>query len=237
VVKEVSSKWASAQTIGGPYLTIPYLERTMNAEGKPVEIKKWATFLPEQLKVSGTLIPEKRYRSIFTIMVYEGDLQMQGNFAPLNLATLNLDKKDLLLDEAYLCLGLSDFRGIKNALHIKWNDTTYDFNAGLPEKTLEKGLSVPLAIVADDLDKPHSWSMQIKLKGSEQLHFIPMGKTTEVSLTSAWSDPSFNGNFLPEPYQVNETGFTASWKILHLNRSYPQEWKDKSFDLGVLLLV
>jgi inner membrane protein len=74
--------------------------------------------------------------------------------------------------------------------------------------------------------------MQIKLKGSEQLHFIPMGKTTEVSLTSAWSDPSFNGNFLPEPYQVNETGFTASWKILHLNRSYPQEWKDKSFDLG-----
>jgi inner membrane protein len=97
VIKEVSSKWASAQTIGGPYLAIPYWEKSTNAEGKLIEIKKWATFLPEQLRISGVLTPEARHRSIFTIMVYQGNLRIQGSFAPLNFSSLNLYKKDLLL--------------------------------------------------------------------------------------------------------------------------------------------
>ena len=241
VVKEVSSKWASAQNIGGPFLTIPYVEKITTDDGKPAEVKKWATFLPDQLRISGVILPEARHRSIFTVMVYQSDLQLLGSFAPLALGNLNLDKKSLLLNEAYLCVGLSDFRGIDNVLQIKWNDSLYEFNAGLPNKTLEQGLSVPISLSADDLEKSHSWSMNIKLKGSEQLHFMPMGKTTEVKLTSTWSSPSFDGNFLPEPYVVNDSGFTASWNILHLNRAYPQEWKDRTFQLdessfGVSLL-
>ncbi len=241
VITEVSSKWASAQTIGGPFIVIAYKEKVTTAEGKIAEVKKWATFLPDRLKLSGALTPEARHRSIFTVMVYQSDIHVQGTFAPLALGNLNLDKNDLLLNEAYLCMGLSDFRGIENTLQIKWNDTSYEFNAGLPDKTLEQGLSVPITLSLEDLEKPHAYSMQLKLKGSEQLHFLPLGKTTEVDIKSTWSNPSFDGNFLPEPYLVNDSGFTASWKILHLNRSYPQEWKDRIFELenssfGVSLL-
>ncbi len=241
VVNEVSSKWASSQTIGGPYITIPYREKITNDDGKVVELKKWATFLPDQLKVSGVLTPEARHRSIFTVMVYQSDIQLQGGFTPFALDKINLTRDDLILEEAHLCLGLTDFRGIENALQIKWNDQTYSFNAGLPDKTLESGLSVPLKLTAEDLDKSHVYSMQIKLRGSEQLHFIPLGKTTEVQMTSGWNSPSFDGNFLPEPYEVKDNGFTANWKVLHLNRAYPQEWKDRNFELddssfGVSLL-
>ena len=232
VIKEVSSKWASAQTIGGPFIAIPYKEIMTTSEGKQVEMKKWATFLPDQLKVSGNLKPEARYRSIFTIMVYQGDIKIQGFFAPIVLSNINLSKDDLILEEAQLCIGISDFRGIENALQIHWNDTTYDFNAGLPDiKSIEQGLSVPVKLSRTDLDKPHRYSMQINLKGSEQLHFIPLGKTTEVNLISSWNNPAFDGNFLPDSRTVNDSGFTASWKVLHLNRPYPQEWKDRTFDL------
>jgi inner membrane protein len=241
VIKEVSSKWASAQTIGGPYITIPYREKVTTGEGKVMEVKKWATFLPDQLKVTAILTPEARHRSIFTVMVYQGNIDLQGSFAPFALNNINLNREDLILDEAHICIGLSDFRGIENALQIRWNDQNYSFNAGLPDKTLERGLSVPLKITVDDLEKSHSYSMHINLKGSEQLHFIPLGKTTDVHMTSPYNNPSFDGNFLPEPYQVKEDGFTAVWKVLHLNRAYPQEWKDRVFELddssfGVSLL-
>jgi len=42
-------------------------------------------------------------------------------------------------------------------------------------------------------------------------------------------DPKFDGAFLPDERSVDENGFTASWKILHLNRNFPQAWKDMDF--------
>ena len=241
VIKEVGSKWASAQTIGGPYINIPYNERQKTSDGKIIEVKKWASFMPDQLKITGSLTPEERHRSIFTVMVYQSDIQLQGSFAPIDFQKLNIDKADLLLNEAYICMGLSDFRGIDNVVKIKWNDSSYEFNSGLPTKTLEQGLSVPLVLTEDELGKSHQFSMHLNLKGSERLHFIPLGKTTEVKLSSTWASPSFDGNFLPEPHHVSDSGFSANWQILHLNRAYPQEWKDQDFDLeassfGVSLL-
>ncbi len=244
VINEVSSSWASAQTISGPYITIPYKERATTSDGKVVELRKWATFLPEQLKVNTILVPERRHRSIFTIMVYKSDVNFQGNFSGLSLKTIKLSKDDLLLDEAYLCMGLSDFRGIENGVTIQWNDTSYEMNSGLPEisysktnddvvmPTADQGLSVPIKLSIADLDKHHSFSMKLKLKGSEQLYVVPLGKTTEVQMSSTWNKPAFDGGFLPDNYVVNESGFTANWKILHLNRAFPQEWKDRKFDIN-----
>ena len=233
VIEEVSSKWASAQTVSGPFMVIPYKEQVTTSDGKTVTEKKWATFLPEKLRVSGNLIPEARHRSIFTIMVYRSDIRIEGSFGPLALGSINLNKEDLILNEAYLCMGLSDFRGIENALWIKWDGSSYAFNAGLPDdKSIHQGLSVPVNITTADLDKPHAYSMDMSLKGSEQLFFVPLGKTTEVQMKSPWNKPAFGGNFLPDRPQINDSGFIAGWKLLHLNRPYPQEWKDREYDLG-----
>ena len=53
-----------------------------------------------------------------------------------------------------------------------------------------------------------------------------MGKATVVSLTSKWPHPSFTGNILPQTTQVSANGFSATWKSLAHNRTYPQQWKD-----------
>ncbi|NNC97155.1 MAG: cell envelope integrity protein CreD, partial [Gammaproteobacteria bacterium] len=62
----------------------------------------------------------------------------------------------------------------------------------------------------------------------KSLSIIPVGKTTIARLESDWSDPSFFGSFLPDTRDVSEKGFTATWKVLHLNRPFPQAWKNNN---------
>ncbi|MCK7540979.1 MAG: cell envelope integrity protein CreD [Marinilabiliales bacterium] len=67
------------------------------------------------------------------------------------------------------------------------------------------------------------------MKGSGSIAFSPVGRSTEVSLTSKWEAPKFTGNFLPATRDVTDAGFTADWVVTHLNRSFPQVWAGKSY--------
>ena len=90
------------------------------------------------------------------------------------------------------------------------------------------------------------FGINLRIKGSESAMFTPLGKTTFVSLKSNCSTPSFTGAFLPENREVAENGFSATWKILNLNRNYPQvfigeNWSidlnDSTFGVNLLLPV
>jgi inner membrane protein len=61
-------------------------------------------------------------------------------------------------------------------------------------------------------------------------------------LSGPWADPSFDGEFLPATREVTETGFTASWKVLHFNRPFSQQWTQDNqqlsgADFGIKLLI
>ncbi len=43
---------------------------------------------------------------------------------------------------------------------------------------------------------------------------------------------SFDGEFLPDPSSISEAGFSASWKILHYNRPFAQQWKGNEQSLS-----
>ena len=60
--------------------------------------------------------------------------------------------------------------------------------------------------------------------------FAPFGQTTTVSLTSDCATPSFTGYYLPDERQVTDTGFQAEWKVLAINRDYPQVLNDSFFE-------
>ena len=69
------------------------------------------------------------------------------------------------------------------------------------------------------------------LKGSSNINFIPVGKTTQVQMNGAWKSPGFIGSFTPQ-YSSDDKGFSAKWEILHYNRNIPETWTDnelKSF--------
>ncbi|MDZ7608845.1 MAG: inner membrane CreD family protein [Cyclobacteriaceae bacterium] len=88
----------------------------------------------------------------------------------------------------------------------------------------------------------HTFGVYLTLRGSEELYFVPIGKKTEVSMSSSWTDPSFVGAFPTKESEISEAGFTANWQVLHFNRNFPQSWTTAKYDVdesrfGVNLLV
>src|SRR6218665_1400061 len=61
VIAEVSRKWAEPQTLVGPVLMVPYLERSTNSSGETTMSRNTAYFLPEKLNIDGRLNMEERH--------------------------------------------------------------------------------------------------------------------------------------------------------------------------------
>ena len=53
------------------------------------------------------------------------------------------------------------------------------------------------------------------MNGSEEISFVPVGRTTFASLSSKWKSPSFDGAFLPSERSVGKDGFNV-FKMLGL---------------------
>ena len=155
--------------------------------------------LPEVLQMEGTLIPEIRHRSIYQVVLYKTDLKIAGHFSSENFSQPGVDTASLLLNEAQLCFGLTDNRGIEDQLSVNWNGKEKAFNPGLPENTLvTSGVSIPVSVSHfSSSATTYSFSINLKLKGSEYIFFTPLAKHTQVTLQSTWSNPSFDGKFLP----------------------------------------
>ncbi len=234
VVQEVCSKWAAAQTLSGPYLLIPY-----NANSN-AGAKKYLTLLPEDLSVEGNILPEERPRSIYRVLLYRSKLAIQGDFRFHLPQSVNV--QDLQLANTSICFGLSDIRGMEEKLSIRFNNNTVDLVPGLPTQQLDStGLSAPVQLNSADLDKPISFAMNLAIKGSGQLHFLPLSNNSRFTLRSSWPNPSFDGNTLPSTREVSTSGFTASWAFNQANLPFtttPAEASIKKADLffGISML-
>lgn len=224
VVKEVSAKWAGQQTVTGPFLAVPYNEEVKGNDGITATVKKYLCLLPEDLSINGTILPQIKYRSIFKVPVYNSSISLSGKFKVARPDKLPVAVAALRFEESVMCMGISDFKGIGENLQLKWSDTVTNFETGLPEIAwLTEGISSQLKLsAAEVLSGNNSFSIQLNLKGSERLYVTPFGNTTQVHFESDWKNPAFDGKYLPDTSTVTVKGFTADWKILHFNRSYPQ---------------
>jgi inner membrane protein len=240
VVQEVSSKWASSQRVSGIYLVVPYTENIQGADGKILQVKKNVILLPETISTTGKIIPEEAHRSIYHVLLYRSELQLQGSFniqIPDDIQTQNLD-----LGKTRVCIGITDFKGIEEKITVKINSTAISLNPGLPTKELDQhGLSAPVPLTAEALQQPITFSTSFKLKGSERLHFLPLAANSEFNIHSAWENPSFDGNSIPNSRSVNQKGFTATWHFNQANLPFStviQEGtlKDTLSSFGVSML-
>lgn len=220
---EVSSKWADEQQLNGPILTIP-LTYEYESEDKKILTTKYLHILPESLMIDGEVLPEKLKRGIYEVVVYKSTLNVAGAFKlshtpdPQNL-------KEIRYDQAFLTIGVSDLRGIKNQISVDWGKEKLKVKPGskLPD-LIYSGITIDLPNIQDQLNKNIPFEFSLDLQGSKSLSFIPIGNNTRVSLASTWASPSFDGNFLPDNRQIDENGFTAAWSVLQLNRNFPQSW-------------
>jgi inner membrane protein len=267
VIHEVTDKWSGSQTISGPVLVIPYRKQEIIDHGKDgKEIKEYiekAFFLPDQLDIKGTVNPELLHRGIFDAVVYESALQIKSTFNKPDFKNLSIPNDRIEWSGAYLIFGITDLRGISVNPTLTVAEKTFT-----AEPSNNIGISITKKLKEADAEYDYierkstvssngiisklGWENQedftgdvnikLNLKGSQRLDFVPVGKTTSVNLSGPWSDPSFDGEFLPSKRDVSEQGFSASWKVLHFNRPFSQQWTGDNqelsgADFGVKLLI
>ena len=223
-IQEVSAKWGHAQTVVGPVVSVPYLTFTEDKDGEKTYYKHWSHFLPESLIVDANVGTDTRKRGIYEVVVYNTKMKLSGNFKRPDPAKLGIEPSMFLLNDAIVSMGIPDMRGISEKVSLNFNDTMAEFGPGVPTADVfAEGISVRMPIGEGEDFK---FTIDLDLKGSQQLDFVPIGKETQVNMTSDWPHPSFEGSFLPDEHDVTADGFTAEWKILDLNRNFPQEWKE-----------
>ena len=235
-VKEVSSKWGAAQSLTGPALVVPYVQRhTELANGQQVTRteSRSAVFLPEQLHVRGTMRSALRHRGIFAVPVYTLGLQVDGDFARPNIAELGVAPGDVDWSRAELAVGISDARAIQTATTLAWNADTVGFLPGTGG-FLEgrNGIHAPVA-VPTGATHIH-FSFPLALNGSISTDFVPFAQTTLVELMGDSPHPSFQGKWLPTDRTLGDKSFSARWSVPFLGRGYPQAWAS---DTGMASVV
>ncbi|MCW5212303.1 cell envelope integrity protein CreD [Desulfobulbus sp. TB] len=241
VVQEINSKWGWSQTVTGPFFTVPFKEYYTDRNKEEKVRIKYFHLLPEQLKITGAVTPHIRYRSLYEAVLYTTRLKISGSFTVPAIEQLTISPENILWDKALFSIGISDMRGIQEQITVTWNGVAHEVTPGLQTKDIASaGVSslIPLSPTADSA----TFSFQLHLNGSEKISFIPVAEETVVELTSDWPSPSFNGAFLPATRKVDEKGFSASWKVLHLNRNFPQVWQGNRYKVneaafGLKLLI
>lgn len=225
VKKEIAFQWAAEQTVSGPVLNIPVKIIPAKAEAEPY-ISVFH-IMPESLVIKGNIETEKRHRSIYQAVVYTAVLDISGNF---KIPVINEEEKsEILWNQAYYTLGVSDNRGIKGSVILKADSSQIEAVPGLKEADLfSKGVSFPANLTIRK--EAITFSIMLKISGSEGLNFAPVGKTTDVYITSKWNSPGFTGSFLPQERKISDAGFNAKWIVTNLNRNFPQVWKGNSFN-------
>lgn len=215
VLADVARSYSGEQTLSGPVLVRPYrLARWTGADAEGQRQLRWEQHeqlvLPSQLKVNGELRTEQRARGIYQALVYGSQLELQGRFELPAPPTGGADVAQIELQEAYLAVGISDARGLRNLPQLQWNQTSYPLAAGSQLKVIGNGIHARLG----QLPTSGSAGFQLKLalNGMGSLNVLPLGRETEVKLKASWPHPSFIGQFLPETRSINDQGFSAQWR-------------------------
>jgi inner membrane protein len=252
VMLEVSDKWSGPQTLSGPILVIPFKIQTRIDHGKEgVEIVESTAryfFLPETLDITGEINPEVLHRGIFDAVVYSSQIAVNANFSKPDFKTLGIAESNVQWKDSYMIFSINDLRGIsENPVYTvgdKGKSTEPSNNLGVTigsnpgDQT--NGIVAKLGWQSAD-DFEGKTTVKLGLKGSQELKFVPTGKTTEVKLAGPWPDPSFDGVFLPTSRTISKKSFAAGWKILHYNRPFSQQWTGDTnlagSEFGVKLLV
>ncbi len=243
----IAQSWGADQIITGPVLKIPYkktrVEKKILSNGEEKEIIHYEIhsifLLSDQLAIKTQMETEIRYLGIYDVPVYLSHSNIQAGFKFEDLKRINKRYSNVLWQQAALIIPFSDVRGIRelsanatiNGKKRLLNFTSY--NKGGAFNGVVADFPIPPAYVSSRLAvslKAENIAVDYKLAlaGSHSIMFRPFGRKTDVKMTSDWSSPSFNGRFLPSKRVISESGFSASWHILELNRKFPQLWIDQT---------
>lgn len=221
VLEDIARSSSYSQQLSGPVMVVPYRkvvrtwklnEKTNERYQEVGEERGRMFFLPERFELDGNVQTELRSRGIYEARLFHADNRISGNFAIPEQLGITEDFADYQFDQPFLAVGISDIRGIENALKLELDGQRLDFVPGSQVSFLGEGVHVMLPALDPGKATELAFGFDLRLQGTGQLQVIPVGRTSKVSLSANWPHPSFIGNYLPAQREVSDQGFSANWQ-------------------------
>ena len=234
---DIQRAWGGSQVIAGPILVVPYSTVRVEPYGDRQVSGGELHFLPEQLDLDMTLVPEVRYRGVHEVPVYTAMTSIRGQFPAPDTSGLGIDDAVFDWSRAYFSLIVSDARAIRNAPVVRVAGSDFGFGPGGSHVDGFPPQVIAYADLSGDniANGPITFHIDVDFAGTNAVSILPLGDTTSASMTSTWTAPSFSGNHLPETREINEQGFQASWRISSFGRRLPSRWTEQRVEEYALL--
>ncbi|MBL0795697.1 cell envelope integrity protein CreD [Pseudomonas sp. B7] len=221
VLEDIARSSSYSQQLSGPVMVVPYRKVVRTWKTKEKSDERYQEigeergrlyFLPERFELDGQVQTELRARGIYEARLFHADNRISGHFSLPAQLGIKEDFADYTFDAPFLAVGISDIRGIENALKLELGAQRLDFVPGTQVGWLGEGVRVTLPALDTSKTTELAFGFDLRLQGTGSLQVLPVGKTSRVNLAANWPHPSFIGNFLPAKREINDQGFTADWQ-------------------------
>ncbi|WHP30681.1 cell envelope integrity protein CreD [Trabulsiella odontotermitis] len=224
------------QKLIGPMIAVPTTEIYTVVEDDKNVLRKRMYFrywLPESLTVEGQQNVESREIGIYEGQIWHTTLTVNAQFDRSKLDALMKAEENVTLGEPFLVMSVGDSRGIGvvEAPELNGIPATVEPGSGIHGDL--PGLHIPLSTAMLDA-RTLSLSMTLNLNGTGSFSVVPVGRNSELALTSNWPHPGFLGDFLPVQREITDKGFSARWQSSwfatdlgsQFNRGYRVAWDE-----------
>lgn len=240
----VGQEWGGEQLLSGPVLILPVEEtviqrdkrevldpdtglQQLDSEGKPLfryvdeerTLRRDPVYLyPDRFTATADTETQVRYRGIFSVPVYSAEAMLEFDFPTDAAPTMLTGAEVILWDEAEINVSVSSNRALRGEAQLTAGEQMFQMEPLPLVDTRVGGISAPTG----DPRAHESYRLTLEFNGAGALSLTPVGRASQITITSDWPHPSFQGAFLPDGYEVGEDGFSARWSIPHLARPLPQ---------------
>ncbi|QHI36382.1 Inner membrane protein CreD [Kordia antarctica] len=239
VVNELNDKWGNEILLYGPILKVPYKtyeetvkydEETKKTFKEQRTILKYGYFFPNTLDITADVKTSKKKRNNFDTAVFTSEIAASGSFETPDFLSKSIADEDIVWEKATLLIKTTNLKGLKSEVKLNLNGNVYGFETNFNAQhnsypQLDELESTHIALADVPKTSAQAFDFKLMYNGSKSIKFIPIGKVTNVQMTSDWKDPSHTGNFITQSERVTENGgFEANWKLLNTNRSFSQQF-------------
>jgi inner membrane protein len=120
VIREITSKWGSTQTITGPFISVPYNKLYKTENGKTEKVISYYHILPDQLKYESNVKSKNRYRGLYEAVLYDGTIKISAKFNNIQISNSEIIP-NLIKNRIHISLGITDLKGITDQVKIDIN--------------------------------------------------------------------------------------------------------------------
>jgi inner membrane protein len=235
VESEITSQWGGRQTVLGPILVVPYRYASeLGDTATPRMATSRLFFLPKHLDIDAKARTERRSKSIYDVLVYGAAVRMTGSFSALASPRADIPADMIDWSGARLLIGVAEIAAIRSLKIAIAGQPPLAEDAIQRDSTLSSSFGAALPLTAADAAKPLDFTIDLDLRGSGALNFVPIADLTTVTLASDWPNPNFTGRTLPDTREISAAGFTARWSLGAIARDYPSVWRTGEFNLETL---